>query len=156
MSFSEKVGANALGLKINACTPSLNFDTCFSISSAEKWSVTSQPVSSVSAPRLAPPEMKRRRVRSGMVLTASRTSSVLSTPGIRRLRMRPMVMFLELSADDHGAQALRHQKGERDMNHDESDNRRHAEEVDVAGGVIAAEQRRQILQLHRLPDRQAR
>ena len=94
MALSGKVGAIALGLKINACTPSLNFETRFSISSAEKLSVTSQPVSSVSAPRLAPPEMKRRRVRSGMVLTASRTSSVLSTPGIRRLRMRPMTMLL--------------------------------------------------------------
>ena len=94
MALSGKVGAIALGLKINACTPSLNFETCFSISSAEKLSVTSQPVSSVSAPRLAPPEMKRRRVRSGMVLTASLTSSVLSTPGIRRLRMRPMTYSL--------------------------------------------------------------
>src|SRR3954452_6266070 len=154
MSFSEKVGANALGLKINACTPSLNFETCFSISSAENWSVTSQPVSSVNAPKLAPPEMKRRRVRSGMVLTASLSSKLLSTPGIRRLRKRPMIRLL--AADDHGAKALRHQKCERDMNHDESDDNRHAEEVDVTGGVVATEQRGQILQLHRLPDRKSR
>src|SRR5882757_6571455 len=120
MSFSEKVGAMALGLKISACTPSLNFETCFSISSAEKWSVTSQPVSSVSAPKLAPPEMKRRRVRSGMVLTASLSSRLLSTPGIIRLRRRPMISLPDFSAaDDHGAQALRHQQCERDMNHHE-------------------------------------
>ena len=81
MALSGKVGAMALGLNINACTPSLNFETCFSIASAEKLSVTSQPVSSVSAPRLAPPEMKRRRVRSGMVLTASRTQKRLVDAG---------------------------------------------------------------------------
>ena len=84
----------ALGLKIAACTPSLNFEICFSISSAEKLSDTSQPVSSVSAPRLAPAVMKRRRVKSGIALAASLTSSFLSTPGIRRLRMRPMVVLL--------------------------------------------------------------
>src|SRR6476659_266442 len=144
----------ASGLKIAACTASLNLETCFSISSAEKLSETSQPVSSVRAPRLAPPEMKRRRVRSGMVLTASLISSVLSTPGIRRLRMRPIVS--SSTTDDHGAQALRHQECERDMNHHEGDDQRHADEMDVTRGVVTAEQRRQILQLHRLPDRKTR
>jgi hypothetical protein len=38
-------GAIAFGLKIQACTASLNFETFFSISSAEDESTTSQPVS---------------------------------------------------------------------------------------------------------------
>ena len=92
MALSGKVGASALGLKIAACTPSLNFEICFSIDSAEKLSVTSQPVSSVSAPRLAPPAMKRRRARSGITLVASLTSNCLSTPGIRSERSRPMTV----------------------------------------------------------------
>src|SRR5260370_30997786 len=71
MALSGKVGASALGLKIAACTASLNFETFFNISSAEKLSETSQPVSSVSAPKLAPPAMKRRRARSGIRLVAS-------------------------------------------------------------------------------------
>jgi len=91
IALSGKVGASALGLKMKACTPSLNFEICFSISSAENPSDTSQPVSSVSAPRLAPPAMKRRRARSGINLVASLTKSFLSTPGIRSLRMRPMM-----------------------------------------------------------------
>jgi hypothetical protein len=78
------------GLNSLACTASLNFEICVSIDSAEKLSVTSQPVSSVSAPRLAPPAMKRRRDRSGICLSASFTSRFLSTPGIRSLRMRPI------------------------------------------------------------------
>ncbi len=95
IALSGNVGAIASGLNIHACTPSLNFEIFFSISSAEKLSDTSQPVSSVSAPRLAPPEMKRRRVRSGIAFTASLTSNFLSTPGISRLRMRP-IMFLQI------------------------------------------------------------
>ena len=59
--------------------------------SAEKLSDTSQPVSNVSAPRLAPPAMKRRRDRSGISRVASLIKSFLSTPGIRSLRMRPMI-----------------------------------------------------------------
>src|SRR4029079_9157974 len=145
----------ASGLNTPACTPSLNFETCFSISSAEKLSDTLQPVSSVSAPRLAPPEMKRRRVRSGSAFTASLTSNFLSTPGIRSERLRPMTILL-LASDDHRAQALRHQDREHDMHHHESDDRRHAEEVDIACGLIAAEQCREPLQLHRLPHREAR
>src|SRR6476646_9516263 len=160
---------------MKACTPSLNFETCFSISSAEKLSETSQPVKSVSAPRLAPPAMKRRRVGSGISLVASLTRSFLSTPGIRSLRMRPMMLssnsylsmiFSEnqfptfpdhvLAPDDHGAQAFRHQYRQRDMHHQEGADRGHAEEMHVARHVIAAEQRRQILQLHRLPDRKTR
>jgi hypothetical protein len=90
MSFSEKVGANALGLKINACTPSLNFETCFSISSAEKLVRHVAAGQQRQRAEAGAARIKRRRVRSGMVFTASLMSSVLSTPGISRLRMRPM------------------------------------------------------------------
>src|ERR1700677_2036714 len=118
MALSGKVGASGEGLKIPACTASLNFETFFNISSAEKLSDTLHPVKSVSAPRLAPPAMKRRRVGSGIRLPASRTSNRLSTPGISSERRRPMICsprFMLLAADDHGAQALRHQQRQRDM-----------------------------------------
>ena len=39
IALSGKVGASASGLKISACTASLNFETFVSISSAEKLSV---------------------------------------------------------------------------------------------------------------------
>src|ERR1700680_5149329 len=156
MALSANVGASALGLKIAACTASLNFETFASIRSAKKLSETSQPVSSVSAPKLAPPAMKRRRARSGINFVASLTSSCLSTPGIRSERSRPMTYLLELASDDHGAQAFRHQHRQRDMHDQERDDRRHADKVDVTRDVIAAEQRGQILQLHRLPDRKHR
>ena len=42
------------------------------------------------------------------------------------------------------------------MHHQETADGGHADEVDVTRGVVAAEQRRQPLQLHRLPYRQAR
>src|SRR5260370_15419267 len=98
----------ALGLKIAACTPSLNFEICASNFSAEKLSETLQPVRKVSAPRLAPLAMKRRRDRSGISFAASLTKSFLSTPGIFRERMRPMIEFSSIrsAADDHGAQAF--------------------------------------------------
>src|SRR5260370_7021265 len=156
MALSGNVGANALGLKIAACTASLNFETFFSISSAEKLSETSQPVSSVSAPKLAPPAMKRRRARSGMNFVASRTRSFLSTPGIRSERSRPMSVLLELAADDHGAQAFRHQSRERDVHDQKRNDRRHTDKMHITRDIIAAEQRRQPLQLHRFPDRKSR
>src|SRR5882757_6118802 len=93
--LSGKVGASASGLKIQACTASLNFEILFSRSSADDESITSQPVNSVSAPRLAPVVMNRRRDGSGIAFTASRTSSFLSTPGIRSLRRRPMTNLLQ-------------------------------------------------------------
>src|SRR3954467_12442627 len=116
---------------MKACTASLNFETDFSISSAEDESITSQPVSSVSAPRLAPPAMKRRRLTSGIVLMESLISSRLSTPGIRNGRLA-MVSCSALTADDHRAQTLRHQQREQNVNDEEGADRGHAEEMDVA------------------------
>src|ERR1700761_498467 len=143
MALSGKLGASASGLKIAACTASLNFDTFFNIASAEKLSDTLHPVKSVSAPRLAPPEIKRRRVGSAITLPASRTSNCLSTPGIRSERRRPMTDSPRglLAADDHGAQALRHQQRQRDVNHQKRDDQSHADEMNIAGDIIAAEQR---------------
>src|ERR1700743_382928 len=100
---------------MKACTASLNFEIRASMSSAEKLSVTLQPVSSVNAPILAPPVMKRRRAMSGITFIASLTSNFLSTPGISSDRRRPMISLL--ASDDHGAQALRHQKRQQDMHH---------------------------------------
>src|SRR6516162_285181 len=125
--LSGNSGASASGLKIQACTASLNFETFFRNSSAESLSSTSHPVSSVSAPRLAPPEINRRRVRSGIAFMASLTSSCLSTPGIRSFRMRSMVQ-ISSAADDHRAQALRHQDRQHHMHDQEGDDQRHADE----------------------------
>ena len=61
-----------------------------------------------------------------------------------------------LFSRDHGAQALRHQQRQRHMHDQESDDRRHGEEMHVAGKIVAAEQCGQFLELHRLPDRNAR
>src|SRR6201995_2248803 len=152
--LSGNSGASASGLNIQACTASLNLDTCFRTPSAESLSTTLQPVSSASAPMLAPPEMKRRRVKSGMAFAASRTSSCLATPGSRSLRMRPMMT--SSTSDDHGAQAFGPQQRQHDMHDQKQHDRRHAEEMDIARPVIAAEQGHQPVQLHRLPDRQAR
>src|SRR5215470_5770028 len=113
----------------------------------------SQPVRNVSAPRLAPPRRNSRRVGSGMSLVASLIRSLGSTPGIT-LRMRGMAP--SLSSDDHGTQRLRHDEGHDDVNEQETNNRRHGEEMDITGRIIAAEQRGELLQLHRLPDREPR
>ena len=118
--------------------------------SAVSPSMMSQPVRKVSAPRLAAPRRKLRRIGSGNSLPASVIRSFGSTPGmILRMRMAHFPV-------DHGAQALGHQQRQQDVHHQEADDRRHGEEVHVARSIVAAEQRGQLLELHRLPDRKAR
>src|SRR5256885_1908336 len=112
----------------------------------------SQPVRKVSAPRLAPPRRNSRRVGSGRSFAASLIRSFGSTPGIG-LRMRGM-RFL-LTSGDHGAQTFWHHEGHDDVDHDEAHDRCHGKEMHVAGGVVAAEQRGELLQLHRPPDTEA-
>src|ERR1043165_1810177 len=108
----------------------------------------SQPGRNASAPRLAAPRRKPRRLSSGISLAASLIRSFGSTPGmILRWRM--------LSPRDHGANGLRHQQRQQDMYDQEADKHSHANKMDIAGEVVAAEQRGQFLELHRLPDRQA-
>src|ERR1700710_891553 len=102
--------------------------------SAEKLSDTSQPVNSVSAPRLAPLAIKRRRERSGISFVASLISRFLSTPGISSLRIRPMVF--SSAADDHGAQAFRHQQRQGDMHDQERDDQGHADEMHITRKII--------------------
>src|SRR5947199_5001844 len=101
--------------------------------SAETPSTMSQPVRKASAPRLAPPRRKSRRVGSGMSLAASFTSSRGSTPGIV-LRRRGMLLPC-----DHGAQRAWHQQRHHDVNDNKSDDRRHGKEVHIARRIIAAE-----------------
>ena len=107
IALSGKVGASAFGLKIKACTASLNFETFFSISSAEKLSETSQPVRSVSAPRLAPPAMKRRRAGSGISFDGVPDQELLVDAGDQKraksahdmsssIIQRPMIMARRL------------------------------------------------------------
>jgi hypothetical protein len=80
------------GLKISACTPSLKWEILRSTFSADRLSTMSQPVSKVSAPRLALPRKKARRAGSGMRLAASLIRSFASTPGTV-LRSRAMVVL---------------------------------------------------------------
>src|ERR1700680_3383458 len=149
MALSEKVSASRLGSNSNACIRSLKREIARSALSAEAPSVTSQPDSSASAPRLAPPCRRRRRARSGRSLAASLTSSLASTPGTG-FDLRGIAVFSV--AADHSAQALGHQERHDDMDYDEARNRRHGDEVDVARSFVAAEHRGERLQLHRLPD----
>src|SRR3954449_6767219 len=57
-----------------------------------------------------------------------------------------------LATDDHGTQASRHQDGHDDVNHEKARYRRHGKEVHVASGIVSAEERRELLHLHRFPD----
>ena len=64
-------------------------------------------------------------------------------PMIDLLTHRPMIMARRLFGTRTASS---------NMDREEDDYRGHAEEVDKSRGIISAEQRRQILQLHRLPD----
>src|SRR5437763_5319231 len=122
-----------------------------SASSAEDSSMMSQPVKKARAPRLAPPRRNSRRVGSGISLAASFIRSWASRPV---LRMRGMSDLLP--SDDHGAQTFGHQECHDHVNDRKPDDGGHGEEMHVPRCVIAAEESRELLQLHRLPDREAR
>src|ERR1700690_3441801 len=147
MSLSGKVGASLVRLNSAACAASLNEEILRSTASALSPSMMSQPVRKASAPRLAAPRRKPRRAGSGINLAASLIRSLGSTPGI--ILFWRMMLFPR----DHGAQALQHQQCQRYMHAEESDDRAHCDKMHVAGKIVAAEQRGQFLQLHRLPDR---
>src|SRR5258707_2275397 len=127
---------------MSAWTRSLNRDIAISAFSAERLSTISQPVSMVTAPRPAAPRRNRRRDGSGNSFAASLISSRGSTPGTA---LRIFAMFSSdiagLPAANHRAQAFRHQDREHDVHHEKADDGRHREEMDVTGGVIAAEHR---------------
>src|SRR3972149_1627871 len=152
MALSGNVGASLVGLNSAACAPSLKAKILRRIPSAVSPSIMSQPVRKVSAPRLAAPRRKLRRIGSGSSLPASLISSLGSTPGMI-LCWRMMLLLL---SGDHRAHALRHDERQRHMHEQETDDRRHGEEMHVTAKVVTAEQRGQLLKLHRLPDRQTR
>src|SRR5664279_5155717 len=150
MALSGKVGASLVRLNSAACAPSLNEEILRSTPSAVSPSIMSQPVRKASAPRLAAPRRKPRRAGSGINLAASLISSLGSTPGM--ILLWRMILFPR----NHGAQALRHQQRQRHVYSQEPDDRAHCDEMHVAGNIVAAEQRGQFLELHRLPDRETR
>src|SRR5690242_19424528 len=149
MALSGKVGASLVRLNRAACAPSLNFETLRSAFSAVSPSMMSHPVRNASAPRLAAPRRKPRRLASGISLAASVISSFGSTTGMVLCRR----MVFVLTAGDHGAQTFRHDQRERNVNDQERDDCRHRKKVDIARDIIPAEQRRQFLKLHGLPYR---
>src|SRR6185437_6260561 len=151
MALSGNVGASLVRLNNAACAPSLKAEILRNTPSAVLPSMMSQPVRKASAPRLAAPRRKPRRAGSGISLAASLISSLGSTPGMI-LRWR---MGVSLPSRDHGAQAPGHQQREQHMHGQKSDDCRHGEEMHVARKIITAEQRSQLLELHRLPDREA-
>src|ERR1019366_8140918 len=146
MALSGKVGASLVRLNSAACAPSLNEEILRNTPSAVSPSMMSQPVRKVSAPRLAAPRRKLRRIGSGISLPASLSSSLASTPGMILL----MRIVMLLVSRDHGAQVLRHDQRQRHMHDQEADDRAHGEEMHIAGDIVAAEQRGQFLELHRL------
>src|SRR5271167_3314606 len=96
-------------------------------------STISQPVSMASAPRLVAPRRNSRRDGAGMSFAASLIRSLVSTPGIclrgRDIVSSPAFNARRSSSKDHGAQALRHKKRERNVHGQEADDRRHGEEM---------------------------
>src|ERR1044071_2363666 len=129
MAFSGNSGASFVRLNRAACAPSLKADTLRSTPSAVSPSMMSHPVRKASAPRLAAPRRKPRRLASGISLAASLSSSLGSTPGMS-LRWR-IVVFL--FPDDHGAQTFWHEQRQRHVNHQKSDYRTHCKEMDEIG-----------------------
>ena len=65
-----------------------------------------------------------------------------SGPGIGRViaRLRPRVRRNRGAAEDHRDQGFRHQQGQCEVDHQKSDDRRHAEEMQDARDFVAAEQ----------------
>src|SRR5262245_44415075 len=149
MALSGKVGASLVMLNSAACTPSLNSETLRNMPSAVSPSIMSQPVKKASAPRLAAPRRKPRRLASGISLAASFIRSFGSTPGMI-LRWR-IVAFLP--SGDHCTEPFRDDQRERNMHNEKSDDRGHSEEMHVACSVVASEQSGQLLKLDRFPDR---
>src|SRR5208282_5860083 len=148
-------GASVFGLNSNAWTRSLKREMTRSAFSAVSPSMISQPLSIASAPRLAAPRRKNRRDGSGRSFAASLISSFGSTPGTG-LRRRGTDFSSASAADNHRAQALGHDNGERHVHDQERDDRRHGGEVHITRGIVAAEETGKGLKLHRLPDRHAR
>src|SRR5215475_10292922 len=132
-----------------ACTPSLKSETFRNTPSAASLSMMSQPVRKASAPRLAAPRRKPRRLASGISLAASFIRSFGSTQGMT-LRWRIPDL---LPSNDHSAQTLWNDQRERDVHDEKSEDRGHSEEMHVARGVVPPEQGSQLLELHRFPDR---
>src|SRR6516225_10117725 len=107
----------------------------------------SHPVSKLSAPRL---NVWRKNWRRSMPpITGFR----MMIGSVIRSLLRPM-RRRRGAAEDHRHQSLRHQNAQRDMDEEEGNNCRHAEEMHDPGELVAAKQPGQPLQLHRLPDAQ--
>ena len=120
--------------------------------SADGPSTMSQPVSSASAPRLAVLRRNRRRDGSG----SSLRGVLDEEPGVdawtrcgsahRRLLQRPRIMARRLLGTSSAMTTWTTRN---------SDDRGHGEEMHQPRALVAAEQGRQLLQLHRLPDGEA-
>src|SRR5579863_3719815 len=119
MALSGNVGANVVSLNRRAWTQSLKFETTRSAFSDVGPSMISQPVSIASAPRLVAPRRNSRRDGAGKSLAASVMRRFGSTPFIG-WRGRD-IAFSPSTAEDHGAQALRHDQRQRHMHGEEAD-----------------------------------
>ena len=145
----------------SACTPSLNDDTARRNACTAPVSLTLQPVSMVSAPRRnraaqqiaavdvgdqLPVVVQRRfgRCRSSAGRSRMRGSGRHGVgPIIRRERGWASSASTSRAAGDHGADGLGHQQRQRDVDDQEADDRRHADEMRQPCALEAAEQRRQ-------------
>src|SRR6266540_3550997 len=141
------------GLNNAAWMRSFHRDTPLRAAWTESVWVTSQPVRSVSAPRLKPPLRNPRRSICRAAWLWRRTSFA----ELMAAASDPM-RFIDVErcpACDHGRQRFRNDEDERDMHQEKQNDCRHPQEMNQPRRVEPAEQPCQLLQLPRLPDRQA-
>src|SRR5580693_715434 len=142
MALSGYSVASVVSLNRRAWTQSLKRETTRSALSAVGPSMMSQPVSIASAPRLVAPRRNSRRDGSGNSLAASLIRSFGSTPG-GGFRGRATTFFSS-PAEDHRAQAFRHDQCEHNMDGQKHDDSGHREKVHITRDVIAAEKNGQV------------
>src|SRR5215475_3437483 len=151
MALSGYSGANWCGSKSQACTRSFMREMARRALSALRLSVMSQPVSMASDPKPSDWRRKARRVGRSSRRAASLMRSFVSTAARRCMR----VMTDSSTSPQHRQQAARNEQRHGDMDEDEQGDRRHGQEMHDAGALIAAEDSRERLQLHGLPDGEA-
>src|SRR3974390_1539869 len=166
-----------VGSNNRAWIRSLKADTVLSTSWTDARSETLQPVRKVSARRLSVPRNslrlsmsaislrfstnsdwsgtifgRKREVVRGRIMVRLR-SSVGGVGSVRRGRDASPAGQDARSAGQHAEDGPRDQQRQRHMNHDEQADRGHADEVGEAGTLEIVEERNQVRELHRLPDR---
>src|SRR5215475_3410953 len=151
MALSGYSGASCCGSNSQACTRSFMREMARKAFSALRLSVMSQPVSMASDPKPSDWRRNVRRVGRSSLRAASLMRSFASTTARRWMP----VMTDPSTSPQHRQQAARHEQRHGDMDEDEQGDRRHGQEMHDARTLIPAEEGRERLQLHGLPDGEA-